>query len=139
LNEPWFIKSSIAASGSATSPGHLPLVRARTITITVRLTCGASLDADPTVEVFYSPDGTNVDTVPYSNWDITYTAGSTVQYTSIVDPPEHGFLSMKVVNNSSADTLTDVKVWYSIQAYALRAALERGTIIRDVGEETEAY
>jgi len=132
---PWFIKSIIKASGSASSGGQIPLVKARTLSITVRMTFGSSIDADATVYLYYSPDGKHLDTIAYTSFDVTYSAGNTVQRTVVIDPPEHGYMSLKIVNNSSADSITDVKVWYSIQSYRDRIELVRGAITKDTGEE----
>jgi len=125
---------SIAASGRSQIPGSIPLVRARTLSVTVRMTFGASIDADAVVEVYYSPDGERWDTLTYATQAVTFTAGGTVQKTFIVDPPEHGHMCIKVLNGSDADTLTDVICWYSIQSWPDWPAQSRGLI-----ETVEVY
>lgn len=135
MRNPWFIESSIAASGSARSRGDIKLVKARTVGITVRETCGSSIDANTTVYVYYSPDGTNWDTEAYTSFEITYGAGETVQRTVILDIPEHGFLRVVITNGSSADTLSDVRCWYSVQSWEEATRADRGDIRRDTGED----
>ncbi len=135
MQKPMFVTGVIPVSGSKWSEGIIPLVRTRTITITVRLTCGSSIDQDITVGVYYSPDGRNWDTQAYTSFDITYSAGNTVQRTVNIDPPEHGFMRVKITNNSSADTLTDVSMWYSIQSWEQPGWRQRGDIRIDRGEE----
>lgn len=108
---------TIAASGREQIPGAIPFVRARTLSITVRMTFGASIDADATIELYYSPDGEMWDTLTYAEQGVTFTAGSTVQQTFIVDPPEHGHMKIQILNGSAADTITDIRAWYSIQSW----------------------
>ena len=68
------------------------------------------------------------DTLPYATQPVTFTAGGTVQQTFIVDPPEHGHLTIKVENASAADTITDVRAWYSIQSWGATGGDSRGLI-----------
>ena len=119
---------TIAASGRNQIPGAIPLIRARTLSVTVRMTFGASIDADATIEVYYSPDGENWDTLTYATQAVAFTVSTTVQKTVIIDPPEHGHICIKVLNGSDADTITDVIAWYSIQSYAATDAQSRGLI-----------
>ena len=119
---------SIAASGTIQVPGTIPLVRARTLSVTTRLNFEASIDADATVYVYYSPDGNRWDTLPLTSWAITFTVSTTKQITKILDVPEHGHIMIKVTNGSDADTLTNVIVWYSIQSWAATEAQSRGLI-----------
>lgn len=125
---------TIAASGRSQIPGSIPLVRARTLSITARMTFGASIDADATVEVYYSPDGNRWDTLTYATQAVAFTISTTVQKTFIVDPPEHGHICIKVLNGSDADTITDIIAWYSIQSWPDWPAQSRGLI-----ETAEVY
>ena len=119
---------TIAASGRDQIPGQIPLVRARTLSCTVKMTFGGAIDADATAELYYSPDGNRWDTLTYAAQAIAFTAGGTVQKTFIVDPPEHGHMIVKVLNGSQSDTITDVIAWYSIQSWAETKAQSRGLI-----------
>jgi len=130
MKTPLGILSNIAASGSTFISGVIPLVRARTLSITTRLTCGGSIDADPQMDLFYSPDGQNWDTVAYTTWTMTFTASGTIQKTAIIDPPEHGAFRVKVTNKSAADVLTDVNVWYSIQAWPPEPSQSSGDLTK---------
>jgi len=122
----WTIIPNIAASGVQEAPGTIPLVRARTLTITTRLLYGASIDANTTLDLIYSPDGNNWDSLAYATASITYSAGATVQKTIIIDPPEHGYIKVKLTNGSSADVITNVRLWYSIQAWPPEPAQSHG-------------
>lgn len=134
MQNPWFEKAIIAASGSVYSPNDVPLVRARTLSLTGKVTYGASINADTTVYVYYSPDGRNWDTEAYTSFALAYSAGNTVQRTVVVDVPEHGYIRTKLTNGSSADTVTDVVVWYSIQSWGDGQVQEHGSILKDAGE-----
>lgn len=124
----------IAASGTVQVPGTIPLVRARTLSITTRLTFDGTVDADTTVYVYYSPDGNKWDTIALTSWGITFTVSTTKQITKILDVPEHGHIMIKVTNGSDAGALSDVIVWYSIQSWPDWPAQSRGLI-----ETVEVY
>lgn len=116
MEKAFHIIESIAASGTALTK-DINLVRTRTISITVRLTCGSSIDADTTVAAQFSPDGINWDSIAFTSWAITYTASGTIQKTVVIDPPEHGMIRFLVTNGSSADSLTNIRLWYTIQSW----------------------
>jgi len=124
----------IVASGTVQMPGTIPLVRARTLSVTTRLTFDGTVDADTTVYIYYSPDGNKWDTLPLTSWAITFTINTTKQITKILDVPEHGHIMIKVTNGSDAGALSDVIVWYSIQSWAATEAQSRGLI-----ETAEVY
>jgi len=118
----------IAASATDQVPGVIPLVRARTLSITTRVTYGASCDADAVVCVYYSPDANNWDSQALTSWAITFTVSTTQQITKIIDIPEHGHIMIKVTNGTDQEAITDVIVWYSIQSWAEVKAQSRGLI-----------
>jgi hypothetical protein len=141
MRTPCGIISLIPASGTVSLPSTIPLVRTRTISITVRLTFGAQIAADATVKLYYSPDGNNWDTEVLTSWGIAYTASATKQITRIIDVPEHGYLWVKITNESSADTISRVNVWYTIQSWDeidanLREELMKKAQARQLQEET---
>jgi len=135
MQNPWFIRGVLKASGSLYSPGLIPLVRARTLSITVRATAGSSVDNNLRCHILYSPDGRNTDTIDYASYDVDYTAGATVQKTALTEVPEHGWLLLKLENLSSADSWSDITVWYTIQSYPPEPGYQRGLITVDTGEE----
>lgn len=135
MREPWFIKGLLGASGSVNSTGTIQLVKARTLSITVRATYGASIDADTTCYLYYSPDGKHRDTISFATFALDYSAGNTVQRTVVVDVPEHGYIDMTITNGSSADTMMNVLAWYSIQSWGEEEQASRGSITKDTGED----
>ena len=128
MQKPLGIIDSIAASGSEFIPGVVPFVRARTFSVTIRLNFAAQTSTDAEVYLYYSPDGDRWDTIEYTSWAITASAGNTVQRTVLVDVPEHGHMSIKVTNGDSGDTIDRIICWYSIQSYYDWPAQSRGQI-----------
>jgi len=137
MHTPWFVIGNIPLSTSGNSDGSIPLVRARTLSITVRLTFGGQIDADATVELYYSPDGSNWDTIPYTSFIIPFTISTTKQRTAIIDPPEHGYVRVAIKNNSAADALSIVTCWYTIQSWGRTGDVGHGATYIDTGEELQ--
>ena len=135
MKKPWFMQMSIPASGTAWCDSQIALVKARTLSITIRLTFNASATGNAKAYLYYSPDGKYLDTVAYSSWTITVSAGNTIQQTEIIDPPEHGYLTLKIANEDQTYTITNVKAWYTIQSWELRGAPRRGALREDTGED----
>lgn len=117
MRAPWCSLQTIPVSGSVWSTSSIPLVRARTVSLTVRLTFDGDVDADTTVYVYYSPDGNNWDTIHYTSFVIAFTVSTTKQRTVLLDIPEHGYLMVKITNGSSAGTVTQPMIWYTIQSW----------------------
>jgi len=105
------------ASGTVPAESTIPLVRARTLSITTRLTFAAQIDADAVVSVYYSPDGNNWDTIALTSWAIAFTVSVTKQVTKVIDVPEHGYIWVKVANGSAAAAITNIVLWYTIQSW----------------------
>lgn len=135
MKSPFIIKSSISASGSHNQAGDIPLVRARTLSITARCTFNASGTSDATVYIYYSPDGNNWDTIAYTSFNLTVDAGNAVQRTLPIDTPEHGYIKIKITNGDSTYTITNIKAWYSIQSFFFPGE-GKGKITADSGEES---
>ena len=117
MRAPWCSLQTIPVSGTVVSTSSIPLVRARTVSLTVKLHFEGSIDADTTVYVYYSPDGNNWDTIHYTSFVIAFTINTTKQRTVLLDVPEHGYLLVKITNGSSADTVTVPQIWYTIQSW----------------------
>lgn len=114
---PLGIISSLAASTETQIGSSIQLVRARLLSVTLRCTFNASATLGSEVNVYYSPDGNNFDSVAYATMSLAVSAGSTIQQTASVIVPEHGYLLFKVKNLSTSYTLTANKLWYSIQSW----------------------
>lgn len=135
MRTPWSIIGLLGQGATEYANGSIPLVRARTLTITVRCDFSGGSIADTTMNLLYSPDGSNLDTVPYATIAIPFTAGATVQRTLLCDPPEHGYMMVQFVNTDAVGSVARLKVWYTIQSWddigadlnaiALRKALDK--------------
>lgn len=136
MREPHIHVGVLAASGSQRS-ALVPLVRARSLHITGRATYNASATGTVEVEVYYSPDGTNLDTISYGTLTLSLSAGNTVQRSAVVVVPEHGYVQFRLVNNDSTYTATDARVWYSVQSWPREEKTpSRGALAHDTGEDT---
>lgn len=102
---------SVPASATV-SCGMLDLHNIRTATISVRITYAGGAGTAATLQLLYSPDGRNFDTVVYTSLAITLTAGATVQRTAILDLPEQGYMEIRVANGDAVNT--NLQVWYSV-------------------------
>jgi len=119
---------TIAAAERMQIPGQVPLVRARTLSCTVRMDFDGTIDADATIEVYYSPDGNNWDSLTYATQGVAFTINTTQQQTFIIDPPEHGHICFKILNGSQNGAISNVIGWYSIQSWPPWEGDSRGLI-----------
>jgi len=117
MRTPWSIIGLLGQGATEYENGSIPLVRARTLTITARCDFSAGSIADTTMNLLYSPDGNNIDTVAYATIAIPFTAGATVQRTLLCDPPEHGYMMVQFVNTDAVGSVARLKVWYTIQSW----------------------
>jgi len=125
--------ASIPPSGERITQ-DIPLTRARTLSVTCRVTYHAAATLGARVVLYFSPDGDNWDTVPVDYVDVDLTAGATVQETGLVAVPEHGWVRLGVFNRDTTQAVTDVSLWYTIQSWKDRWELVRGAEVLDVGE-----
>lgn len=141
MRNPFAVIPLIPLGQTGSAGQTIQLVRARTLSITVRLTFDAASDTDAVVNMYFSPDGNNWDTEVYATFTITDTASTTKQKTAIFDPPEHGYIWVKVYNASQAKTFTNVRMWYTIQSWDaigsnLNEEIMKKETIRETIEET---
>jgi len=83
----------------------------RTLTITCRVTYDGSATNPVRVNLYFSPNGKQWDTVPYTYFEPDLSAGETVQETAIIDMPEGGYMMFEVENRDSSVSATNIKVW----------------------------
>lgn len=126
MEKTWFAGSSIAISGTIASGGAINLVRTRTVSITAKVKFHGSATGDVRVDLYYSPDGKNWDTVAYTTFDIAVSAGVNVQRTAIIDAPEHGYLEVRLVNEDATYATSEYRVWRSVQLWPPYVCWEHG-------------
>jgi len=90
---------------------------ARTLTVSARCIYNASGTGSALINVYYSPDGKHIDTIAYTYWENTITAGAAVQRTQLIDPPEAGYLIFRVTNQDTVYNITRVKLWINVSRY----------------------
>lgn len=95
--------------------GNLKLYRIETFTVTTKVIYNGAATAGLRLNMYFSPDGRNYDTIPYAYYDIDFTAGGTVQETKIVDAPEQGDMRISVENLDAGQTATSIKVWTNLE------------------------
>jgi len=117
MRTPWCIIPLLGQGATEYAKGDITLVRARTLTITIQGTFSGGSIADTTVNLLYSPDGNNLDTVPYATIALPFTAGATVQRTLLCDPPEHGYMWVQLINTDAVGSVAQIKIWYTIQSW----------------------
>lgn len=88
----------------------------RALSVTCRLTYNASATVGATLNVYYSPDSDNFDTVPYTSFLINVSAGAAVQETHGINLPEKGYIQIKLSNGDSVSA-TDIQIWISEGRY----------------------
>lgn len=89
----------------------ITLDKTRTVGITAKTTYNASGTGSLRVNLYYSPDGINFDTIAYTYFDVTITAATTQQRTAIVDIPEIGYMQIAIQNLDATYTQTNVQAW----------------------------
>lgn len=117
MRTPWDVIGLLGQGATVYAAGSIPLVRARTLTITVQADFSAGSIADTTINLLYSPDGNNLDTTAYATLALPFTASATVQRTLLCDPPEHGYMFVQLVNTDAVGSVSRIKIWYTIQSW----------------------
>lgn len=134
MKNPFCIRKTIGTNTTLEVPGDIPLVKARTFSITVRCKPETGLTTNPELRGYYSPDGTNYDTTPYFSETINVVANKDSQETVLVSVPEHGYIRLEFENQDQSKELTNVRIWYSIQSYGPLTVDRHGDIRHDTGE-----
>ena len=87
------------------------LIRTRTFSLSARIKFHASATSAARANFYFSPDGDNYDSVPYTYFDINLTAGAVVQETHLIDTPEKGFIKVAVKNLDAVYPITGINTW----------------------------
>jgi len=109
------------AAGSELPAGQFDCEIVRTAEVTIRATIPVNTEeAHLDINLYYSPDGVNYDTVPYTYRSLlekdetTAPTNTTIQRTWIIDPIEHGWFKITVQNNAAGWNATNVSVWTNV-------------------------
>lgn len=101
--------SSLAA-GAEEFVGIIHAERIRSLGVTCRVAYAAGATVACTVRVYVHHPSTGVDTVPLASFDVTLTAGATVQRTVVIDSVEDSELEVKVYNGDGAVAASPISV-----------------------------
>ena len=99
--------ATITQGASATGDIDLAGLGFIGVKVQIKITYGAAVDDNTTIEVFGSADsGTTDDTVPIWSQSVTYNAGgvATVSFTILNEP----YIAIKVTNTTGADGDEDI-------------------------------
>lgn len=89
----------------------IELEKIRTLTVTARVSYNSEATVGATINLYFSPDGINWDTVAYAFFLINLTVGETVQETHNIDAPESGYMSVEISNGDSVYNVAEVFIF----------------------------
>ncbi len=135
MRSPILDVATVGASGSSYS-SPVSLVKTRALQVWGKATFNGSATSGATVKVFTSPNGSSWDTQPYATFNLTLSAGNAVQESAYIVLGEHGYVKFAITNDDSAQTLTDLKIWYSIQSWGDEGFQRHGSTLEDEREES---
>ena len=116
-------------SGVEIKSGAIQLVNTRSFSATAGLKFPSSGGATATLRAYYSPDGTNYDTIEFltgSGVDLTLSAGKYAQISAFIDVPPHGWIKLGLKGGASTTDATDGKVWYVIDSHPRSGKVTHG-------------
>lgn len=107
------IKANITANC-----GIIELDHVRTLALQLCADYNASAASPAVLQLFYSPDGQEFDSVVFDSWTLNLSAGSRQRKSKHYDLPEQGFLMLKIQNQDSTYDLTNVRLIMSQARHA---------------------
>ena len=81
------------------------------VAITARCSYGPSSTQELRISIFYSPDGKNYDTVPFTFFDIDLKANVVQQKTQLIEILPAGIFIIKVKNMDSGKNVTGISLF----------------------------
>lgn len=132
---PLGIASSIEASGEIIL-GDIVCEDMDTFTASLRATFDASSTAGARVLLYFASDSINYDTEAYASFDLTLSAGNSVQKTGLFDLPQSGSMRVSVKNLDATYPLTNVSLFSTQKRYLFGKIID---LLRKViyGEKTK--
>ena len=106
-------KPSIATLGTEESD-LIHLENLEVVTVTAEVAYEAGADVSVLVRLKFCPDGGIFDTIPYTSFYLTYSAGATVKRSVPVDVPPQGMMKVELYNGDNIDT-GRARVWWTGQ------------------------
>ena len=97
------------------------------VAITARCSYGSSSTQELRISIFYSPDGKNYDTIPFTFFDIDFKANAVQQKTQLIEILPAGIFTIKVKNMDSGKNVTNISLFIN----------KERTVVLDVKNNTK--
>jgi len=105
------IASNVTINANSSQTFSLTIPPGKTgMAITINVTYNSSATAGATIQIFYSQDGVNFDTVTSEVDNLSFTAGATVQQT-FTHPCITPYANIVVTNKDTSQALTLNSLW----------------------------
>ena len=78
------------------------------VAITARCSYGPSSTQELRISIFYSPDGKNYDTIPFTFFDVDFKANAVQQKTQLIEILPTGIFIIKVKNMDTGRNVTEI-------------------------------
>ena len=81
------------------------------VAITARCSYGPNPTQELRISIFYSPDGKNYDTIPFTFFDVDFKASATQQKTQLIEILPTGIFIIKVKNMDTTKNVTGISLF----------------------------
>ena len=89
------------------------------VAITARCSYSSTLTQELRISIFYSPDGKNYDTIPFTFFDVDYKASATQQKTQLIEILPTGIFIIKVKNMDPNINVTGISLFINKERTAV--------------------
>jgi hypothetical protein len=110
-------EAAVIAASEKYPMGIVNMGQMRDLVVTSRILFNASATLGARLNMYYSPDGELFDSIPFAYYNITLTAGATVQESAIIDAPSVGYIKMEMENLDSGYSITNAEVYTSFSRW----------------------
>ena len=97
------------------------------VAITARCSYGSNITQELRVSIFYSPDGKNYDTIPFTFFNIDFKTNAVQQKTQLIEILPTGLFIIKVKNMDSGKNVTNISLFIN----------KERTVVLDVKNNTK--
>ena len=81
------------------------------VAITARCSYGSNITQELRISIFYSPDGKNYDTIPFTFFDIDIKENAVQQKTQLIEILPAGIFTIKVKNMDPTKNVTNISLF----------------------------
>ena len=97
------------------------------VAITARCSYGSDITQELRISIFYSPDGKNYDTIPFTFFDIDIKENAVQQKTQLIEILPTGIFTIKVKNMDPTKNVTNISLFIN----------KERTVVLDVKNNTK--